>query len=664
MIEFLIQIPYFLIASILFFVIPGSFIWQKTNSRESFWENLFLSTVIGFVSFTCISYTFLYFRIDYLILPLAILIALFWFKQNFSAFRKISLHSIFSFKIKKKHLLILLIFTLGILGQLAVISPSGIYLNENLFFWSSHGHDSSWHIALLEEIKKGYPLQNPVLAGEKLVNYHFFSDIAPAFFSKYFYITNLDSYFRFFPFLYSLLLGLSAYFLGKKLGNSYLSGLSTVFFVYFSGSFGYIVTYLQNKTIGGESIFWGTQIQSSSGNPPQIISNFIVLTFLYLFLLFLNKPANKVIIVCTIILAGSLAGFKIYASVVLLGSLGLLGIYQIIREKKFFIMAITLFSGLLSVAIYLPNSLNSTGFLIYEPWWYIRTMVVTPDHLNWLDMELRRQTYISEGNLKRVIQLELTAFLIFFFGNLGMKFLGFWQFIKMLKGLVKNYFSQLFILMIVISFIMPMLFLQKGVASNTSQFLQYFLLLFCLLSGVSVYQILNKLKHPLLKISIGLLIIILAVPTQVGLLYNFYNRTPVAKISKLEIEALSYLKDNSNSSSVILTAPYNRYLELGSSTPYIWDWSDSAYVAAFSSRRTYFSDMEQVDIMGYNFKERLNNQEFLFITNDPQEFIKRLKEDKITHLYFPKELRPKLDLSKTNLEKIYANNAVEIWKVN
>ena len=83
MIEFLIQIPYFLIATLLFFIIPGNFIWRRTNSEASFWENLFLSTVIGFVFFTCIYYAFLYFRIDYLILPLAILIALFCFNQNF-----------------------------------------------------------------------------------------------------------------------------------------------------------------------------------------------------------------------------------------------------------------------------------------------------------------------------------------------------------------------------------------------------------------------------------------------------------------------------------------------------------------------------------------------------------------------------------------------------
>lgn len=664
MTDFLVAIPLFLIASLFLLIIPGNFIWQKAYPKGGIWEKLIFSIVIGFVSFTCISYAFLYFRIDFLILPSAILINLLWFRRNYSRIKKISLSNILYIKLSRKHLLILLIFGLGILSQLAVISPSGIYLNGDLVFWSSHGHDASWHIALLEEIKKGFPLQNPILAGERLVNYHFFSDIAPAFFNKYLFISNLDLYFRFFPLLYSLLLGSSAYFLGKKLGNSYICGLWVVFFTYFSGSFGYIVTWIQNKTIAGESIFWGTQIQSSSGNPPQIISNFIILTFLYLFILYLNKKGNNFFLLCLIMLAGSLAGFKIYASIILLASLTLVGTYQAITARKFLIISISLLSGLLSAIIYIPNSLNSTGFLIFEPWWYIRTMVVAPNRLDWLDMELRRQTYISESNLKRVAQLELTAFLIFTFGNLGMKFLGFWQFLKMRRDIVKNYFNQIFVLMIVISFLMPLLFLQKGVATNTSQFLQYFLLLFGILAGITVNQIINKVKHLTLKILIGIFIIILAVPTQMGLLYSFYNRTPVAKISQSEIEALNYLKEKDHKNSIVLTPPYNKYLDLGGSTPNIWDWSDTAYVAAFSVKRTYLSDTEQVDIMGYDFKQRVATQAALFKTQDPQEFTKILKEKGIDYIYFPKVLKPILDLSKTDLEQFYENDSVEIWRIN
>ena len=68
-------------------------------------------------------------------------------------------------------------------------------------------------------------------------------------------------------------------------------------------------------------------------------------------------------------------------------------------------------------------------------------MVVIDSRLDWIDLEHRRQTYIYENNLKRVIQLEITAFLIFVFGNLGMRFIGLLSFIKLLPTIFKDYFN-------------------------------------------------------------------------------------------------------------------------------------------------------------------------------------------------------------------------------
>jgi hypothetical protein len=81
-------------------------------------------------------------------------------------------------------------------------------------------------------------------------------------------------------------------------------------------------------------------------------------------------------------------------------------------------------------------------------------MIVEPSRLNLLDWELRRQTYIYEHNWKRVIWLEGWGFIIFFFGNLGMRFLGLWEYLKS---------NAIFKISIILSLVLP-LFLQKGVA--------------------------------------------------------------------------------------------------------------------------------------------------------------------------------------------------------
>jgi hypothetical protein len=165
-------------------------------------------------------------------------------------------------------------------------------------------------MALMEEIKKGYPFQNPIFSGTLLKNYHFFSDILPSMVSKYTGISNENLYFRIFPFFYSLFLGTSVFYLTKKLTKSFSASIWAVIFTYFAGSFGYLIG-------KGESVFWATQIQSSSGNPPQIISNFLFLTAIYYVLVFLDQKVKKLQIkyfLISLILIGTISAFKIYAS--------------------------------------------------------------------------------------------------------------------------------------------------------------------------------------------------------------------------------------------------------------------------------------------------------------------------------------------------------------
>ncbi|KKR51655.1 MAG: hypothetical protein UT88_C0033G0005 [Candidatus Woesebacteria bacterium GW2011_GWD2_40_19] len=331
--------------------------------------------IAGFASFTLISYILIVLNIPILIIPIVLLTIIFSTKPLIKTIKQIKTKPNF------QTIIILIVFVLGIAGQMAVISPSGITQNGNLLFWSAHGHDGTWHIALMEEIKKGLPFENPIFAGEKLVNYHFFSDILPAMIGKYLFVSNFDLYFRIFPFIYSLFLGASAYFLTKRLTGSSQASIWATIFTYFAGSFGFIVTYIKGKTIGGESIFWATQPQSSSGNPPQIISDFLVLAAIY-FLIVLtrqkNKSKNKIIFVVCVILFGTLASFKVYAGVVALGALGIAAIWQIVKEKRFQLLVLTAFSGALAALLYFPNTSGSASFLIFQPWWYVRTMIVEP----------------------------------------------------------------------------------------------------------------------------------------------------------------------------------------------------------------------------------------------------------------------------------------------
>lgn len=606
-----------------------------------------MGSIFAFSLATLVSYILIVLNIPYLIIPLFILSLILGFKSIIKTFKTIN------FGLNRQTLLILVVFIVGIAGQLAVIAPSGIFQNNDLVFWSAHGHDGPWHIALMEEMKRGYPFMNPIFAGERLVNYHFFSDILPMVFSKYLKLSDLDLYFRIFPFIYSVFLGTSAFYLTKKLTKSFNSALWATIFTYFAGSFGFIVTYLKGGTIGGESIFWATQPQSSSGNPPQIISNFLFLASIYFVLTYLEQKEKKQKIkyfLISLIILGTISAFKIYAGVILLLTLSIIGTWNLVFKRDIRLFILSLFSGIAALALYLPNSSNTGSFLIWEPWWYIRTMIVEPSRLNLLDWELRRQTYIYEHNWKRVIWLEGWGFIIFFFGNLGMRFLGLLEYLKS---------NAIFKISILLSLILPLLFLQKGVASNTAQFLQYFILLFGILAGIAVSKVPKTLSFFLFP-----LIIILMIPTQLGLLKEFYSRPAFAKISSQELEALKFIKDNTDADTVILTPPYNQYLDQKQITPNIWDWFDTSYVSAFSSRKTYFDDYEQVDIMGYDYKPRLKTKEIIFNNEKIEEVKSALKSTNANILYYPKAISPKVDLDELGLIKIYENTSVEVWKTN
>lgn len=614
-------------------------------------EELLMGGIAAFAGLTLLSYIFIVLHVPFLIIPA--FLAVLYFGIKFIVKNKKS----FKFKFSLRNILISLVFIIGIAGQMAVIAPSGIIKNGDILFWSSNGHDGMWHIALMEEMKKGWPFQNPIFAGERLVNYHFFSDLLPAMASKYMGISNLDLYFRVFPLLYSIFFGVSAYFLTKKLSKNSTAPIWSTIFSYFAGSFGFIVTYIKNKTIGGESIFWATQPQSASGNPPQIISDFLVLAAVYFYLRFIEHKIcdknKKILFAVCIILFGTLVSFKVYAGVVVLLSLGFVGVWQFFKERKIETLVLTFLSGLLSIALYFPNTSGSEGFLIFQPWWYIRTMVVEPSRLNWLDLELRRQFYVARGGIKsilRIMEYEGAAFLIFFFGNLGMRFLGLKEFIKV-HPIIK--------FIITLSLILPMLFIQKGVASNTSQFLQYFVLFLGILAGIQFAEFPKKVKY-----FAGPILILLMIPTQVGLLKEFYSRPAFAKIASKEISALDCVRKNTPENSVIVTPPYNQYLDLKESTPNIWDWFDTSYVAAITSRRTYMDDYEQVDIMGYNWKERENIKDVIFNSMDEEKVKESFNQTGANVLYYPTAMSPKVSPDKYGLMKIFENDAVEVWKTN
>ena len=654
----------FIIVSLLCLSLPVYFFLKNKFNLEDGLERFVLYSVFGMVIFTLSSYILAVLNLKFLmyLFPLLGVWTLIKFRRNILPLRLTVKHKLF----------FLTVLIIGIIGQVAVNAPSGFPYKqslsdgkEDIYFYSSHGHDGVWHISLMQEMQKGvYPFQNPELDGSKLQNYHFFSDLLMSEFSRLFHFSNLDVYFRFMPIIFSLLLGLSGFIFVRAWSKSEIAGIWAMIFTYFAGSFGYFLYIATHNSLGGEAIFWLSQTHSVLGNPPHAAAFIVTTTFLFTFLKYLDSRRLLYFIFC-VILGGAVIEFKVYAGILILGGLLVVGIFEAFFRKIF--GTILLFTSTLGLAlgIYLPNSANSQDFLIWQPWWYIRTMVVATDRLNWLDLELRRQTYIAEGNLKRVIQLEATAFLIFLFGNLGMRFIGFWTVISQIRqNLFRNSFNLFFLIITLASFLIPVFFLQKGVAWNSIQFNQYFLLFFGFYGAISVSELLKLAKARNIKILISILIFLLAVPTQMGLLWQFYSNKPLSKISYEELEGLKFLKNQRE--GIVLVTPFDGYERDKYKDPPIpiHTWYDTGYVSAFSSKHTLISDEEQVKIMGYKVEGLLKEREEVFKTQDPNLINAFLKKYNISYVYLAWGQKFKAESDKLNLDLIFENKDSKVFKVN
>lgn len=664
MLQILLSLLFFIIISFFTFYVVGFAILSINKKGLEDWEVIPLSLALGLVIFVISASIFGLLNLRFLTLPLILLI-------NIYVLVKYKFKVINYWKIFLKDKILSLLILLGILVQGFINFPSGISYQDGLMFWSSQGHDGIWHIALMEEIKNNFPPQNPIFAGERLYNYHYLVDVLMGEFYRIFqFFSSLDLYFRFFPIIFSFLIGTSVFAFVRRWQNNLSIAHLSIFFTYFVGSFGYIVSYIKGGSIfAGETTFWAAQVNTILGNPPHAISITFMTSFFLSFLFFV-KERSKFWFLISCLLALSLAGFKVSAGMTLLMGLGAAALVDLLFHKRF--STLILFIILLASNFVVIKSMTRgvESFLMFLPWWFIRTMVVVK--LDWIDLELRRQHYLAQGtwhaNL-RVVQLELQAFVIFLIGNLGMRFLGFYEIGRKLLKERLNFFKDPFEVLLFVTmwtgFVVPMLFVQKGIIYNNIQFMQYFLLIFGFFAAISFYRLVHHIKNKAFRVLIFTLLICLSAPTVIGNLVEFYSRPPLAKITNEELEALNFLKNNSKKEEVVLNAPFNKNLNSKfDKQPWpIYVWYSTAYIPALTGLRTYLSSEEQALITGYPIEERLNKVKIFFQDKDPEIKREFLKENKIDYIYLAKEEIETPFTNGLDLQVFFENKESIIYKV-
>ena len=532
---------------------------------------------------------------------------------------------------------------------------SGLRYQFGLGFWGPNGHDAIWHLSLINQLKQQIPPLNPIYSDSILQNYHWGFDFFVALISN---LTKLDTsllYFQILPIIFSLLIGFLSYKLVFLVTKNNITSIFFVILNYFAGSFGWIYTLFNNHQIGGESLFWSMQSSSTLLNPPFALSLILILTGLIFWHKYNYSNSIKIAILIGLIF-GLLSGIKVYAGILIGLALSFYWFFQAISSKKFFgfNFIVCLITGLISLIILISlGVLKGNQLLEFKPFWFINSMIESVDKFYWPKLASFR---FNQTNFFISTIIEIGLIFIFLIGNLGTRFLG--LFIYLSKKVKKNInnLDKLLFFVFFFSFLIPLFFIQKGTAWNTIQFFYYFLFF----ANYYLAQFLANIwsKHKILV----LFLLFISCITSISTLKDYFGNPSPSSLPNSEIEALNFLKNQPN--GFVLTYPYNKYEKEKMTTPVpLYAYETTSYVSAFSHKQTFLEDEMNLDITGFDWKQRRIEEEKFFSSKD--NFFARgfLLNNKIDYIYLVNNQNFSLSAFDLQIDEIFKNDQVRIYQV-
>ena len=532
---------------------------------------------------------------------------------------------------------------------------SGLKYEYGLGFWGPNGHDAIWHLSLINQLKQQVPPQNPIYSGELLSNYHWGFNFLVALISNLTKIDTVLLYFQILPIIFALLLGLLSYKLAFLITKNKITSAIFIFLNYFAGSFGWIYTLFKNQQIGGESLFWSMQSVSTLLNPPFALSLIIILIGLIFWYKHHSSNSIKMAIFIGLIF-GLLSGIKIYGGILIGLALLLYWIFHIFSSKKIFgfNFFICLTMATVSVLILsLLGVLQGNQLLEFKPFWFTSSMIQSIDKFY---LPKLASFKFNQTNLLISLIIEIGLTFIFIIGNLGLRFLGFFTFLSKTAKKTLNDFDKLIIFVFLFSLSIPLLFIQKGTAWNTIQFIYYFLFFANFYLAIFLSNLWAKHKI------IVFILLLLASITSFSTLKDYFGNPAPSFLPKPEMEALGFLKQQKN--GFVLTYPYDKYKKDKMTTPIpLYAYETTSYVSAFSEKPTYLEDEMNLDITGFNWRQRRAEEEKFFLSRDTFFANGFLLNNNIDYIYLVDNQSFSLDINDLQINEIFNNSQVRIYKV-
>ena len=652
-----LEIILFIIIIVVCFYLPGKFLFSKLKIVLDSPEDLFLPFVLGAMVFILISYIFSWLRLEFVILPLLLIIGFFTIKDKKWFFNNIE---------KIHHWPLIIVVVLSIVFSLSMLT-SGVYGDT-----IKYGRDDLWHLALINELKNNFPPDNPGFAGVPLRGYHFFYNFLLAKISNIFFISPLSLYFHFFPLFMAILWGLGVYSFMYKWSKKISIGLWAVFLTMFGGSFAFILRLRGHENLSLDSAFGIQQSATSLINPPFAISILVVISTLFAIHQYLESKKNTWLIPVALFV-GLATMFKVYAGIILVGGFILFSLIESIRKKNYLILVSLFTSGILFVVTYgIFRDISST--LIFAPLWAPHSVLV--DNMPWYGYAEKMYTYTKLSVIKGIIETEFYSLYVFFFGNLGTRVIGllFLPLILFRKFRKPSSLALTILIMTLISILIPMFFIQSGKVFEIIQMAWYFLFFISLFAAFGFYKLFSFSYSKVLKVALFIVVLILTLPSAYENYKGYFDsfRSQGSQLSDPYLQAMQFLKSKGNYNQTVLEIP-NKNVAATKKDVLGWYRSSTPAIVAFANKRSYLNN-EYIDFAGVYVASRIDFiRKIILLSNLPsskseeymslqEEVEQGLKNNKIVFIYSPYSL---YILEKTKyVHKIYSNQDAYIYKIN
>ena len=556
---------------LIFWYLPGEAIMGLAKRSFSGWMRVATSMWIGISIFIGVSYGSASLGIRWIVLPVMIffaIVGILYIRKSWKHLRK---------DLSGPHWFLI---PFAILFSLTV-TTSGWMINGSMVLKGVNAVDGIWNVALIEELIHTFPPQHPAIAGIPLRGYHLLYNLFVADFCSLTNLSAIELHFHFIPIVMSFLLVYGLYALTVRLTKGTRHAAWATFFALAGGSFAFVLPIFFGKSVSLDDALGITQPFSLLVSPSFVLS-LLSIIYTWIFLDEYDKHPTWIWGMLTGVFAGLAVGMKVYAGMILLPTTAWFVLVRLVTKKDWVSILVAAIAAAVTAGVFLPLN-ASYGFLRYQPLWPPhRVMQGVLDFTQW---ELKRQTLESMGATRGLFKLEVIALAIFIFGNLGTRLIGLMGLFLIKKKGVSIIFSFLIIGSLV-SFILPMYFLQPIGAFNMIQFFWYYLVFMGLLAGWGFSVIIGRFRTPWREL-IAAIILIATLPSAVEKINIFVHR-PTPFILPAEMAFYQKLRMAGKPGDVVLMVPaIDRYTEADLQG---WFYGTGPTIPAFTGKRTFLGN--------------------------------------------------------------------------